>query len=67
LASENPTWEYRRVHGELAGLGYQIGASTVLSSGTYFARSPHQLQGRCRDLDWKGGDSLHESVAAGPS
>jgi len=29
LASENPTWEYRRVHGELAGLGYQIGASTV--------------------------------------
>jgi putative transposase len=29
LATENPTWDYRRVHGELAGLGYQIGASTV--------------------------------------
>jgi putative transposase len=29
LATENPTWGYRRVHGELAVLGYQIGASTV--------------------------------------
>jgi len=28
LASENPTWGYRRIHGELAELGYQLAPST---------------------------------------
>jgi transposase InsO family protein len=29
MARENTTWGYRRIHGELRRLGYQIGASTV--------------------------------------
>jgi putative transposase len=29
LASQNPTWGYRKVHGELAGLGYQLAPSTM--------------------------------------
>jgi len=29
MAAENPTWRYRRVHGELVQLGYRVAPSTV--------------------------------------
>jgi hypothetical protein len=29
MAHDNPGWGYRRIHGELAGLGYQLAPSTV--------------------------------------
>ena len=30
MARDNPAWGYRRIHGELTGLGYKVAPSTVL-------------------------------------
>ncbi len=29
VAQDNPSWGYRRIHGELTGLGYKVAPSTI--------------------------------------
>jgi hypothetical protein len=42
LVAENPSWGYRRVHGELLTLGVQVAASTVGAGRTVVPPSRHQ-------------------------
>jgi putative transposase len=50
LATENPTWGYRRVHGELIGLGHRIAASTIWS---ILNRAGFDPSPRRRDQTWR--------------
>jgi hypothetical protein len=55
LATENATWGYRRVYGQLAGLGSKIGASTVWKILNAAGIDPHH-----------GGPGDLDAVPAGP-
>jgi putative transposase len=50
LAAENPSWGYKRIHGELSGLGYTLSPSTVWNILRRHGIEP--VPGRAR-LSWR--------------
>jgi hypothetical protein len=47
IARENPRWGYRRIQGELVGLGHTVATSTVwkVLKGAGLDPTPHQVPG----------------------
>jgi putative transposase len=50
LAAENPSWGYKRIHGEIAGLGFTLSPSTVWNILRRHGIEP--VPGRAR-LSWR--------------
>ncbi len=55
MARDNPAWGYRRIHGELAGLGYEVAPSTVWQILKDAGIDPHPGEpGRPGARSWPG-------------
>jgi hypothetical protein len=53
LARENPSWGYRRVHGELLVLGVKVAASTVWKMLRLLVSRTHSARGGAASSAWR--------------
>ena len=58
LAAENPTWGYKRIHGELVGLGIPLSPSSVWNILRRHGISPSPVAGNNRERQGRRHDRL---------
>src|SRR6266536_54038 len=68
VAQENPAWGYRRVHGELTRLGYQVSEATVrriwrAREGSHDPASDTTRELLCREMDTHRTSRMHRPEA----
>ena len=59
MAHDNPRWGYRRIHGELAGLGYQLGAASRVADpqGRRHRSRAHTIRAGLADVLGSSGEN----------
>jgi hypothetical protein len=67
MAADNPTWGYRRIHGELVGLGHHLAASTVWKILKTNGIEPCGCPKLCRGWSGRRSVLIDKAVASGRS